>query len=136
MRRIKKLKKLDSDPIHRNHMGLEHRIEVLTQNISHLVHSVAGLGTHLHRPHEERKAEHLLIPMDRAFNVGDADAYMVYTPRIGRTFGWISLCHSPDYSFMNWSVAADYQTAHVEAAMDAPPSPEESDVLIVTESLF
>ena len=84
-------------------MGLEHRIEVLTQNISHLVRSVAGLGTHLHRPHEERKAEHLLVPIDRAFNIGDADAHMVYTPWIGRTFGWISLSHSPDYFFMNWS---------------------------------
>ena len=82
-------------------MSLQHRIEVLTQNISNLVCSIAGLGTHLHWPHEKRKAEHVLIPMNRAFNIGDADAHMVYTPRMGRTFGWISLGHSRDYFFMD-----------------------------------
>jgi hypothetical protein len=43
------------------------------------------------------------VPTNGAFNVGDADAHMVYTPRIGRTFGWVTLWHSPDYFFMNWS---------------------------------
>jgi hypothetical protein len=51
MRRIKKLKELDSDPVHRDHMGLKHRIEVLTKNISDFIRPVARLGTHLHRPH-------------------------------------------------------------------------------------
>ena len=80
MRWIKKLEKLNADPVDRNHVGLKQGVAVLTE---HIVHICTWLGgTHLDRPHQQRKTKHFLVPTDGTFDVGYADPNVVYGPRI------------------------------------------------------
>jgi hypothetical protein len=80
MRRIKKLEELNTDPVNRNHVGEKQRFAVLAEHILDVCTWIGG--THFERTLQQRKTKHFLIPMDCAFDVGYADADMVYSPRI------------------------------------------------------
>jgi hypothetical protein len=98
MRRVQKLKQLQANSIDRNHVSLEHRIESLTKNIPSIR---AWFSSHLRRLHEKGKPKHLLVPLNRAPDVGYPYPDVIDRPGINGGGGCIVLFHfQRDYGFL------------------------------------
>jgi len=79
-------------------VSLEHRIESLTKNIPSIR---AWFSSHLRRLHEKGKPKHLLVPLNRAPDVGYPYPDVIDRPGINGGGGCIVLFHfQRDYGFL------------------------------------